>query len=87
MCVCVCVYIYLQSLPYVNITKGENGLEYIGFVPDLIDALSLRLNFEYEFYESPDGHYGMVQPGGNWTGLIGELIRNKVRYDYHNACS
>ena len=60
-----------------NTTPGDVG-DYIGFIPDLIQELSTRVGFTYEFYLSPDGRYGWKKEG-KWTGMLAEVIKWKVR--------
>lgn len=48
---------------------------YEGYAVDLIDGISRILNFSYEFYVVPDGHYGSYNPHSKqWNGLIRELL-------------
>lgn len=50
-----------------------------GFAIDLIHALSVMLEFNYEFRLQEDGVYGNYDNDTNsWSGMIGELI-NRVR--------
>jgi len=52
---------------------------YYGFIPDLLEALSKRLHFDYELYQVPDGMYGAFDNVTNqWIGMIGEVIRKDV---------
>ena len=45
-----------------------------GFLLDLIEHLSQRLNFRYELYEVEDRNYGKRQDDGTWNGMIRDLI-------------
>lgn len=48
---------------------------YEGYAVDLIDGIARVLNFSYEFYVVPDGHYGSYNPHTKqWNGLIRELL-------------
>lgn len=50
-----------------------------GYAVDLIDGIARLLNFSYEFYVVPDGHYGSYHPQTKqWDGLIRELL-DRVR--------
>jgi len=59
-------------------TKVNGPSEFIGFIPDVIDKLSERLHFQYQFYEVPDRHYGSMDGSGKWNGMIGECLQNEV---------
>ena len=64
---------------------------YYGFIPDLLEALSKRLHFDYELYQVPDGMYGAFDNVTNqWIGMIGEVIRKDVWITFviivHTAC-
>ena len=36
------------------------------------------MNFTYVVSKPPDGPFGALEPDGNWTGMIGELVNQKV---------
>lgn len=48
---------------------------YYGYLPDLLEALSMTLNFDYDLYMVPDGSYGYRKSAGRWSGMIGELLK------------
>lgn len=60
-----------QEDPYVM--ARDNGLE--GYCIDLLQKLSETLHFKYEVAVVKDGKYGALSPNGNWTGMIGEIVR------------
>lgn len=66
--------------PYVIVRPGEDGKDsFTGFIPDIIYALSQRLNFNYKFYIVPDGKYGEYdRDNGKWDGMIGECMKTEV---------
>ena len=45
-----------------------------GILPELVTTAVL-VCFRYEVVEPPDGMYGDKQSGGEWTGLMGMLMR------------
>ena len=45
---------------------------YEGVSIDIIRHLQKKLNFKYEFIESPDGKFGN-EVNGVWNGLISEI--------------
>ena len=45
---------------------------------ELLQTLSVELDFDFNLYLSPDGSHGRKDPTtGNWTGMIKELIEGK----------
>ncbi|XP_069774679.1 probable glutamate receptor [Narcine bancroftii] len=61
--------------PFI-MTKPTGGFE--GFCIDLLQLLSERLNFKYEIQLVKDGFYGRRLENGNWTGMLGELMRKEA---------
>ena len=53
--------------------------KYAGYIIDMLKALSVQLNFEYELYEVPDGKNGMMNDKGEWNGMVRELIEDVSR--------
>ena len=51
----------------------NNNTLKIGLVKDLLDILARRLDFTFELYLVPDGHYGKHHENGVWDGLMGEV--------------
>ena len=51
----------------------NNNTLKIGLVKDLLDILGRRLDFTFELYLVPDGHYGKRHENGVWDGLMGEV--------------
>ncbi|XP_066493833.1 probable glutamate receptor [Tiliqua scincoides] len=60
--------------PYVM--ARDNGLE--GYCIDLLQKLSETLHFKYEVAVVKDGKYGALSPNGNWSGMIGEIVRKEA---------
>ncbi|NXA52025.1 GLRK protein, partial [Nothocercus julius] len=60
--------------PYVMVRSTE--LE--GYCIDLLKALAAMLHFSYKVKVVGDGQYGAVSSKGNWTGMIGEIIRQEA---------
>ena len=56
--------------------KGNARFE--GYAIDLIDELSMLLNFKYEIRIAKDRKYGSEQPDGSWNGMIGEVLRDEA---------
>ncbi|XP_014465850.1 probable glutamate receptor [Alligator mississippiensis] len=54
------------------------GTELEGFCMDLLEAISKMLHFNYTVKIVKDRRYGAVSPGGNWTGMIGEVVRQEA---------
>ncbi|XP_074643820.1 glutamate receptor 2-like [Tubulanus polymorphus] len=58
--------------------KRKDGA-YEGYIADLIDRISKKANFNYEFQITANGRYGVIDSNtGLWNGMIGELINRKV---------
>ena len=51
----------------------DNNTRRVGYIRDLIEAMQLRIPFEYEFYLSPGGNYGAPDENGTWNGMVGEV--------------
>ncbi|NWI10907.1 GLRK protein, partial [Crypturellus soui] len=64
----------VQEDPYVMVRSTE--LE--GYCMELLQALAAMLHFSYRVKVVGDGQYGAVSPKGNWTGMIGEIIRQEA---------
>ena len=58
---------------------------YVGYIPDLLELLSQKLGFQYQFYNSPDGRWGSYdKQTGGWNGMIGEIKKWEVTlYSYY----
>lgn len=64
---------------FTSLTTSGNS-QFEGYAIDLIDELSLILNFKYEIRLCKDGKYGAEDPegSGTWNGMIGELLRDEA---------
>uniref|UniRef100_A0A8C5UB12 Probable glutamate receptor n=1 Tax=Malurus cyaneus samueli TaxID=2593467 RepID=A0A8C5UB12_9PASS len=60
--------------PYVMV----RGAELEGYCMDLLAALAAMLRFQYRVKVVADGKYGAVAAGGNWTGMVGEVLRREA---------
>ncbi|XP_063001599.1 probable glutamate receptor [Elgaria multicarinata webbii] len=60
--------------PYVM----ARGTELEGYCIDLLEKLSQMLHFKYKVGVVKDGKYGTLSPNGNWTGMIGEVVRKEA---------
>lgn len=56
----------------------SGNAQFEGYAIDLIDELSLILNFKYEIRLCKDGAYGRENEDGTWNGMIGELLRDEA---------
>ncbi|XP_051895466.1 probable glutamate receptor [Pristis pectinata] len=61
--------------PFIMV-KATGGYE--GFCIDLLQLFSERLNFSYDIQLVKDGFYGTKLENGQWTGLLGELMRKEA---------
>uniref|UniRef100_A0A8D0BQN2 Glutamate receptor n=1 Tax=Salvator merianae TaxID=96440 RepID=A0A8D0BQN2_SALMN len=64
----------ILEAPYVM----ARGTELEGYCIDLLEKLSKMLNFKYKVGIVKDGKYGGLGPSGNWSGMIGEVVRKEV---------
>ncbi|KAK7502680.1 hypothetical protein BaRGS_00005930 [Batillaria attramentaria] len=62
-------------------TQGKKV--YQGVLMDVLQELSIRVNFSYLLMESSDTSYGVKLDNGQWDGLIGMLTRKAL---YLPAC-
>ncbi|XP_042334671.1 probable glutamate receptor [Sceloporus undulatus] len=60
--------------PYVM----ARGTELEGYCMDLLEKLSQMLHFKYKVGVVKDGKYGILSPNGNWSGMIGEVVRKEA---------
>lgn len=63
--------VFVQEEPY-TMSKGS---ELEGYCVDLLAQLSQKLGFKYNMKLVKDGRYGAKDASGNWSGMIGEVIR------------
>lgn len=82
---CVIVYFSLnmQEDPYVMVRSAE--LE--GYCIDLLKALAAMLHFSYKVKVVSDGQYGAISSNGNWTGMVGEILRQVIFNLFLRNCS
>lgn len=73
----------MQEDPYVMVRSAE--LE--GYCIDLLKALASMLHFSYKVKVVGDGKYGAISSNGNWTGMIGEILRQVTFILYLRNCS
>ena len=67
-----------QYPPWHTIIRDEAGtpVHFGGFIPEILNELSVRLNFTYDLVEPRDGSWeGMIQ-------LVEEEVRRKERRNF-----
>ncbi|XP_052465631.1 probable glutamate receptor [Carassius gibelio] len=64
----------IKQDPY-TMSKGSQ-LE--GYCMDLLAELAKKLGFKYKVHLVKDGAYGRQDEGGNWNGMIGEVVRGEA---------
>ena len=62
-------------LPWMNWNIMSNDHPPIGFLPDIMKALQVSLNFTQVTTEPTDGKWGSKDENGTWRGIIGDLSR------------
>ena len=77
-----------QLEPYMMIAPSSSntsrGVQYVGFVADIVRKLSEVVGFRYELYVAPDNNYGYRKSDGTWNGMVKELL-SKVSYPPENG--
>ncbi|XP_043246507.1 glutamate [NMDA] receptor subunit 1-like isoform X1 [Amphibalanus amphitrite] len=69
--------------PWHNTTGEDVEFCCWGYCIDLLNKLSERVNFTFDLFLSPDGEFGdyvsrNVSGKKEWTGMIGELVRERA---------
>ncbi|KAK4318711.1 hypothetical protein Pmani_010284 [Petrolisthes manimaculis] len=68
-----------ETSPYVMMGKDARGrLHPTGYIIDLIHLLQQQLNFTVEWVETEDGEYGVPTDSGQWTGMVGDLQKDRA---------
>merc|ERR1719291_480962 len=49
-----------------------------GLIFEILDQISYKLNFTYVITEPADGAWGVRTAGGDWSGMIGQLVDREV---------
>ena len=73
--------------PPAVLYKFENNeiVERLGIDMKLIEVLADNLNFHAKYFELKTGHlWGFALPNGTWTGLVGELLSERVDFAMSN---
>ena len=56
----------------------RNNSQRVGLVKDILDLLSVKMNFAYDLSLVPDGKYGALDANRVWNGLVGEVLYNRT---------
>jgi len=62
-------------VPFLMRNVSDDGEEFVGFIPDLMERVAGRLGINYEIRLVSDGKYGAKTQDGTWNGMVGELTR------------
>ncbi|THD28819.1 hypothetical protein D915_000321 [Fasciola hepatica] len=57
---------------------GNELFNVSGMAIDFLDEMSKQFNFTYRFFVPEDGQYGALLGDGNWTGLFGDLLNQRI---------
>ncbi|CAG2101692.1 unnamed protein product [Medioppia subpectinata] len=78
----------LKVKPYIYLKENHESLEgndkYTGYCVDLLEEIAkvfekdFKSRFRYAIHLVEDGSYGNMKESGEWTGMIGELLRHKA---------
>ncbi|KAL8573220.1 hypothetical protein ACOMHN_036205 [Nucella lapillus] len=68
----------LQGIPFTKRMVQNGTVVYGGFCFDIVNAMAKYLNFSYEVIEPPDARFGYEDEDGNWSGMVGMLIRGEL---------
>ena len=66
----------LQADPFliqVMPDDSPNGPEYEGYIPDLLDELSILTDTEYTIVVNADNHPGKRRANKTWGGVVGDV--------------
>ena len=58
-------------------------VSYEGYMVDLMEQLSVMLNFNYVLNPVVDGKYGHRRGDGTWDGMIGEILNEVRNFSLH----
>jgi len=67
--------------PFVMLAKDSaaSGAKYEGYLIDILNNATSDCNVKYKIHEVKDHKYGQQDSQtGEWSGMIGELVRNKA---------
>ncbi|XP_069466299.1 glutamate receptor U1-like isoform X2 [Ambystoma mexicanum] len=71
-----------QTLTVTTILQApfatEKGSELEGYCVELMTDLARKLGFGFRLAVVKDGKYGALDIAGNWSGMIGEIIRKEA---------
>ena len=59
-----------------RLSPDGQSVEYYGYAADLAEEIAHVLGFNYSIVVDKDAQYGSMTNSGEWTGMIGELIRH-----------
>ena len=59
-------------MTYVRDDNG-NVIDYSGFVFEVLNQISYKLNFTYEVVEPADKKWGTEVGDGQWDGMVGQV--------------
>ncbi|GFT47790.1 lig_chan-Glu_bd domain-containing protein [Nephila pilipes] len=71
------VYSNLPPFVIVKIVNGSTVLD--GFIPDIVRAVTKKMNWNVTFIREPYDNYGSWE-NNTWTGMVGMLHRNEVDF-------
>ncbi|XP_055928723.1 ionotropic receptor 93a-like [Argiope bruennichi] len=76
------IYIGITTgAPCAVITTDPDGKRhYRGLAVDFVQAISKEMNFTYEFLVPADNQAGRKLPHGEWSGMIGQIVRGEVEF-------
>ncbi len=66
--------------------NGKGNDNYEGFMIELLQKISEKAKFTYRITLAPDGKYGAEETRGQWTGMIGEVMKQVEYYDSVFMC-
>ena len=69
----------LAEGPYIQVhTSGGRVDQVTGIIGDIWVELETRLNFTTRLRKPADGQWGISQPNGTWTGIVGAVARGEA---------
>jgi len=56
-----------------------------GYCIDLLEKLSVLMNFDYEIVPPANGEFGKRYPNGTWDGMVGDLAMGVSNIFMYNS--
>jgi len=77
----------MKRNPSTNeIMRDSEGMTlWEGYCIDLLEKLSVLMNFDYEIVPPANGEFGKRYPNGTWDGMVGDLAMGVSNIFMYNS--